>query len=837
MPEVTQRLFDIFFARNSYFAVAANYDGTVSYSPREGQPTPEQMEAHFKGETCLGGYTLAPDSTVTWLCWDVDSTDTSKARNIAADLSNKLGDVPHGIEVSGGKGYHIWVFFDQPVPAERAKNVGLAIREMTGAPASGNPHVEVYPKQAALTASTPRGNLVKMPLGLHPRTHNPSFFVDKENGWENGSPLDALQILRNTVSIETLEKLKEDVDPSKRIVMLMKPYWNDGQRHELGLNLAGYLATLGWSKLDVDAIIASLVEEAGGDLENLRECVDTTFSRLSEGKPIQGFSGLSEKLPVNVMRGISDLASQNIADPVLQIIDRIRLAKGTAQLLKARSVEQTVLANLRDTGRFILANETLYWLDYTSHKLLSCDNTPWYSMFHRRFGLNNKEAFGAQILNGVYLHSFDKADKTKVHKRFYWDGRELCLNFGGAEVYKLNGERGGRSVSYNGENGLFFATENELDEELGTVNLLEADTLDPWRYLTNDLNFSVTDNNAATNEQQQQMLRAWILQMFFGEILPTRPIALFLGPRGSGKTTSARRILRFFEGFHQDVLGITDDKQDSLRASIEQHLVLVLDNLEKTKAKWMDNYLNRLATGAQIELRRLHQTNARYIIKPDCFVILTGIEVPSNEEALFSRLLPFEMSPLSYPKPEYYMQSMLKDNLVGAWAGMLNLLDRVIVGLRENPAVEAPTNNRLADFQVFCRKIQKSGALNGELLMEGLGKLTDTQHKVMSHSSPVIPALEIWLEENAKKRLVSDNDTSHPSQWHSASALFTILSEIARKQKIDGFRWSNAAGFSRHFIFLVNELRANYSMEVRRVRDSNKGVDRDEYKFEKHLVH
>ena len=60
-------------------------------------------------------------------------------------------------------------------------------------------------------------------------------------------------------------------------------------------------------------------------------------------------------------------------------------------------------------------------------------------MFHHRFGLNNRENFAAQILNGINLHAIRKADKTKVHKRFFWDGRELFLNFGGAEVYKLNG--------------------------------------------------------------------------------------------------------------------------------------------------------------------------------------------------------------------------------------------------------------------------------------------------------------------------------------------------------------------------------------------------------------
>jgi len=825
-----KELLELFFEGRNSYAIAKLVNGTVSYYPVEGKPEKADIQSHLKGDVVLGSYTLMSDSKVNHICWDVDSVNLEKARNIALAISEELGDIPHGIEYSGNKGYHLWVILEEPIPAARAKNYGIRLRESVGAPATGDPHVEVFPKQELLTASSPMGNLVKLPLGLHPKTGNRSMFVDCHNGWESGPEIDPTTVLRKKVSFELLESKLTGATPLQKIALLMGGYWTSGERHNMSLALSGFLASLGWSKDDVTELIETLVEKNGGDLDNLLECVETTFRRLTDGKTVQGFSALNDRLPVTVMRTLNELAGQNIADPTVQLIDRIRLEK-TPTFLKFRSAGSTMFSNLVDTGKFVKTENALYWLDLGTHQLLDMGSLDWLGKMRYRFGINSKESFGVQVIEEVRLTAFDRAENSRVYKRFHWDGSTLHINFGGAEVYKLTGETGERSISYNGnDNFLFASTSNGLNEELGTRNIFQADPLNPWEFLTMDLSFEKTESNAANNEQQRQLLQAWIMQLFFGTILNTRPIALFLGPRGSGKTTTARRILRFFEGFNEDVLGVVEDKPDSLRASLEDHLVLALDNMEKTKIRWLDSFLNRLATGTQIEIRQLYKSNAKYTIKPDCFVLLTGIELPTSEESLFSRILPLELSPLRQPRSEFLIQSRLKDNMCAIWSGMFNYLDSAIAELRTNPTVIAPNSSRLADFVMFCHRIQKSKAVNQDALIWGLDNLMARQNAAMGQSSPALQALEIWLTKCAKQRVITDVDMD-PGTWRNSGELWRILHALAKTEKLEGFRWTTPASFARHFLLLADGGLGNFTHETKLQFNSNNGRDEKVFRF------
>lgn len=821
---------EIYFQGSNNYAMARSSTGTVSYFPIEGKPTDEQIQHHLEGQIVLGSYTLRGDSTVAYICWDVDSTNRDKARNIASAISEQLGDIPHGIEFSGNKGYHIWIFLEEPVPASKAKGFGIQLRESVGAPTSGDPHVEVFPKQDQLTSSSPLGNLIKLPLGEHPKTHNRSMFVDRSNGWESGPEVDATSILKKRIRFDQLEQALGGSSPVQKMVLLLGGYWVNGERHNLSLAISGFLASLGWAKDDVEELITLLVEQNGGELENLLECVSTTFQRLADNKTVQGFSALNERLPVNVMRSLSELAGQNIADPSIQLIDRIRLEKGSAAHLKVRSAARTMYANLSDTGRFVQTENNLYWLDLGSHKLIEIGSPWWFSRMHNKFGINPKESFGVQVLAAIEMDARVRSDKVEVHKRFHWDGHTLHINFGGAEVYKLCGDPARRSISYNGaEEFLFASSSNGLQEEIGSTNILLADPLNPWDYLTNDLNFDTTEQQKANSEQQRQLLQAWILQLFFGSILNTRPIMLLMGPRGSGKTTTARRILRFFEGFNEDVLGIVEDKPDSLRASLEDHLVLALDNMEKTRVRWLDNLLNRLATGAQIEIRQLYKSNETYTIRPNCFVLATGIELPTSEEALFSRILPLELSPLGSPKSEFLIQSRLKDNMVGIWRGMFDLLDDVIYQLHTVGAVNIPNSSRLADFVMFCHRIKRCKGLKADVLTAGLASLGERQNQAMGQSSPAIQVMDFWLEECIKQRLITDPDKD-PTEWRGAGDLFRIFSAIAKKEKMD-FRWTTPAAFARHWSLLAKGGLGNTHYETRQHYNPRNGREEEQYRF------
>ena len=167
-------------------------DGRILYHPakiNEDDFRPLTMRvllAHLAGKTTIGLYTLDKDDAVKWLCLDIDINKATKQTPVVATmeeiqqhtlalgrLMRKLG-IPFLVETSGNRGMHLWVFFETPIPARKARAIGLWLHGRV--PHDPGMHVEVYPKQVARSGGL--GNLVKLPLGVHRKTGNRCWFVD-----------------------------------------------------------------------------------------------------------------------------------------------------------------------------------------------------------------------------------------------------------------------------------------------------------------------------------------------------------------------------------------------------------------------------------------------------------------------------------------------------------------------------------------------------------------------------------------------------------------------------------------------------------------------------------
>jgi hypothetical protein len=815
---LTNRLLH-FFGSNPYYAIAKTRAGEIAYHPIKQSLSEDLLQEHLDGDVVLGAYQLDGDNNVMWLGWDVDSTDRKVAQEYTKKIHERLDGIPHAIEYSGSKGYHILVFLDRPMSAVQAKQVVEFVRDAEALPKVGKSHVECYPKQEKLSKANPMGNLLKLPLGLHPKTHNRSFFVDINNGWEGGEPIPPEHIFINVVSPEELLRLiRGHVDIHKQIIDLLTPHWAAaaGEHHNFALYLAGYFSHLGWGLQDAVEVVQAIAV-ATGDLEvnNRVQAVIDTFRKIERNGTVKGFSGLSDMLPGATIKTLSELASAITTPTLVKRIDAIRLQKGP-QFEKTRQAALTIWSDLKEHGEIVQTVDNIaYFFDSDSHTLMPLLSSQWQAKLHRDYGLNPSDSFGTQTTEEIRLKAISEARIVPIQNRTIWTGEELYVNLGGSEVYILDGED--VRTGYNGACGHLFLTDFRNRDI--TKPIFSGDT-DVWDILTNDLSFNRSKDAPATPEEQAELLKAWLLAFFFQELMPTKPLLLALGVPGSGKTTAMRRVLKVLEGPDAEVLEVVSDKPDSLRASLTSHKLLVLDNLERTKAQWLVDTLNRLATGANIEIRELYKTNSTFVIRPQCFVAMTAVSMPFSEETLFSRTLPLEMQQLANPLPEHLIQKQIYEKLGEIWGDLLLKLNQIVLTLRNNTSNVPPIASRLADFTVFCKRIEASGVVNGPLLIRGLRSLVDRQKTALLESSPFVAVLEEWM------KMSPDEAT----RFNDFATLFTTLEPIASRRHLT-WRWSNASALGRHVLAMAEPLKRLYRAEFIQEKQPN-GREVDKVRFQ-----
>ena len=154
-----------------------------SAAPKEYFPlTDEVIHNHLTGRIIAGVYPLLADETCWFLAADFDKSTWQEDVRSYLETCREW-HVPALLERSrSGRGGHIWVFFNTPVPARLARMLGAAIltRTMVRRHQLGlDSYDRFFPNQDTM----PRGgfgNLIALPLQHLPRTRDNSVFLDAD---------------------------------------------------------------------------------------------------------------------------------------------------------------------------------------------------------------------------------------------------------------------------------------------------------------------------------------------------------------------------------------------------------------------------------------------------------------------------------------------------------------------------------------------------------------------------------------------------------------------------------------------------------------------------------
>ena len=114
---------------------------------------------HLDGHTPIGVYPSVPRADAepfcVWGCSDIDIESLDDARLIQRTLAEV--EIVSWVERSRSKGYHVWVFAEEPVTSKVMRNALLMAHKVANYPAR-----EVNPKQTDVSA-TKVGNYVRLP--------------------------------------------------------------------------------------------------------------------------------------------------------------------------------------------------------------------------------------------------------------------------------------------------------------------------------------------------------------------------------------------------------------------------------------------------------------------------------------------------------------------------------------------------------------------------------------------------------------------------------------------------------------------------------------------------
>ena len=207
----------LFRGREDYFA----QQGEDWYRPVPKVFDEFYLHRHLDGDATFGLYLLNSKSYCHLICIDIDIPKSELGQvNLAKPgekysylkkqlmavlntLSGPLAVPSESIllEDTGGRGYHIWVFFSEPVQGNIAVKFGEVIKIHLDF------EIEFFPKQGSLTPKRKYGNLIKLPLGLHRKYgFKSSFFCLASDGLQSFSG-----IVESLEHLRTLVPLNQDV--------------------------------------------------------------------------------------------------------------------------------------------------------------------------------------------------------------------------------------------------------------------------------------------------------------------------------------------------------------------------------------------------------------------------------------------------------------------------------------------------------------------------------------------------------------------------------------------------------------------------------------------------
>lgn len=565
-------------------------------------------------------------------------------------------------------------------------------------------------------------------------------------------------------------------------------------------------------RADVESAALAMVGQAAGlDLADLMTveqklvemgttatwAKDWRAAALDKAKRLPRKRRLGDRIPSSAACVIADIAPDPPDAELRQAIIAALLGDDAGQetkppaLLRRHKAGALLLSWLREHGGFVRSEtDDLYYFYEGKRRLFNLDTNRWAAWLYALSGANPASTDYAH-LNADCKAAAMVAQRRPIVRVSAWDDKTQVLRVSRLDgtVYVLDGQ-----TIKEEPNGLHVLFD---DDPLWQPYQPNFDATGAVGWLTNNI-----PNWSKDGDTYGLTFRAWVLSSFFTELCPSRPFAVFLGEKGSGKSMALRMLLKLLFGPAAEVSGVPD-KPDGFTAAAAAAHVLVLDNLDQFTG-WLRDKLARLATGARDHYRRLYTSNEQGTVTYRTWLGFTA-RTPDTlkRDDLADRLLflPVDRLDDDKRKSEGVLLGQVAAFRNDWWGDVLTMLNRAVASIR---AGDLPTTSRLrmADWESLGR-LFACNEDNEPLWNKAVEEIKRFQGDFLLQDDLIVEGLDAWMS----------NPINH-GRIMTARELHTALTTVLFGDKTPPRDWPKGTnGFSKRLASIRRELRALYRVE------------------------
>jgi hypothetical protein len=276
------------------------------------------------------------------------------------------------------------------------------------------------------------------------------------------------------------------------------------------------------------------------------------------------------------------------------------------------------------------------------------------------------------------------------------------------------------------------------------------------RFITSTVQYQ---ENNLTTVQYERLYLALLMTLFMPGLFHTKPLVMFLGESGSGKTMLGERAGWLLRGSKFAAVDMPEKKED-LENLITNTPFAVIDNVGKLKSTAFQSLLAIAATGGAATKRELYSTNKQVEYRMQANLWLSAITSPFKGDEMANRIVPFH----TCKRDTYIAASEIKEKFMAHRDEMMTevvaRLQHILRALEATKGERIEVKHRMADFVAFVLRVagHEGWRKDADYMFECMAS---DQEDYATEDDAVLETITSWLAHNE----------SAIGRWHTPSQL------------------------------------------------------------------